>query len=157
MASTVQRQDGYLAPSPSNWLISQIGLESQPIRCCQIIKHIPRSARPHMAAELSSVINDVIANHKDPTHWSSLLECGPRMFHAPPRTGRRHSLANELMKRSMSSTQLEAGTVKSRHRPARVSDDQCSRTEQIENGNIKAAVRIITSDDRTAADSAETV
>jgi hypothetical protein len=64
------------------------------------------------------------------------------------------------MKRSVSSTQLEAGTVNSRHWPAGVSDDECLASavmSNIEDGNIQAAVRIITSDYRHAADSAETV
>jgi hypothetical protein len=72
-----------------------------------IIKHIPRSARPHITTELVNTINQVISNPEDPSVWSSLLEFGPAMLHAPPRTGRRHNLATVLMKRSTSSDPAE--------------------------------------------------
>jgi len=67
-----------------------------------IIKHIPRSARQHIAAELSSVLHHIISNPDDVSNWSTLLEFGSTMLRAPPRAGRRHNLASLLNKRSMS-------------------------------------------------------
>ena len=51
-----------------------------------LIKHIPRSARPHIAAELVSVLNKVISDPDDPTNWSTLFSFGPVMLEAPPRS-----------------------------------------------------------------------
>jgi hypothetical protein len=44
-----------------------------------IIKHIPRSARQHIAAELSSVLSHICSNPDDITNWSTLLEFGSTM------------------------------------------------------------------------------
>ena len=129
----------------------------------QIIKHIPRSARPHIASELTTVLNKITSNPDDPTCWSSLLEFGPTMLRAPPRSGRRHSLATMLLKRAMSSPPSDTNNyvhVNIQQRATKTTDDQCIATavmSKIEDGNIRAAIRIITSDDRPADDSAETL
>ena len=65
-----------------------------------VIKHVPRSARPHCASQLTAVINKVVADFKNISAWSHLLQYGQMMLLAPPRAGRRHNLANVLKKRS---------------------------------------------------------
>ena len=135
---------------------------SHPSYTGPIIKHIPRSTRPHIATELTATINNVNHNPDDPSSWSALLEFGSTMLYAPARTGRRHNLASVLKKRCTSSsktiTDHNHDLDQRRHRKA--NDEQCLATAvmtKIEDGNIKAAIRIITSDERPAADSAETL
>ena len=85
------------------------------------------------------------------------------MLRAPPRAGRRHNLASVLNKRSVSSTQSPfssqqvADQYQQPHK--RLSGDQSLATavmSKIEDGNIKAAIRIITSGDISAVDNADT-
>jgi len=137
-------------------------LISHPSYTGPIIKHIPRSARPHIATELTVTINNVIHNPDDPSSWSALLEFGSTMLYAPARTGRRHNLASVLKKRSASSSKTVTDHIQdhNQRRPRKTNDDQCLATAvmtKIEDGNIKAAIRIITSDERPASDSAETL
>jgi hypothetical protein len=65
-----------------------------------VIKHIPRPARPYGTAQLTAVINKVIADNKNVSAWSRLLQYGQTMLLAPPGAGRRHNLVNILKKRS---------------------------------------------------------
>ena len=75
-----------------------------------IINHIPRSARQHIAAELSSVLSHVCSNPADVSNWSTLFEFGSVMLHAPPRAGRRHNLVSVLNKRSILTTDPSSST-----------------------------------------------
>ena len=125
-----------------------------------IIKHIPRSARQHIAAELSSVLSHICSNPADVSNWSTLLEFGSVMLHAPPRAGRRHNLASVLNKRSILTTDPSSPLMEADRRThRRVSSDQSLATavmSKIEDGNIKAAIRIITSGESPAVDNAQT-
>jgi len=66
-----------------------------------IIKHIPRSARLHCAVQLTKAIKIVITQPDDPAAWSSLLDYDKLLLLAPPRSGRKHNVANVLKKRTM--------------------------------------------------------
>ena len=129
-----------------------------------IIKHIPRSARSHIATELTSVLTHICSKPDEVSNWATLLEFGPIMLHAPPRAGRRHNLAACLNKRNIlkneSSRPTSTHILAADRRPnKRVSDDQSIATavmSKIEDGNIKAAIRIITSGDCPATDNAQT-
>jgi hypothetical protein len=84
------------------------------------------------------------------------------MLEAPPRSGRRHKLASLLMKRTVLS-----GTSNNDHKQADLQrrfpekdKDHCLDSAvkaKIEDGNIKAAIRIITSDDQPAEDNIQTL
>jgi hypothetical protein len=65
-----------------------------------VIKHIPRPARPYCVAQLTAVINKVIAENKNVSAWSRLLQYGQTMLLAPHRAGHRHNLVNILKKNS---------------------------------------------------------
>jgi hypothetical protein len=80
-------------------------LISHPACTGPIIKHIPRSARPHIATELTITTNNVIHNPDDPSNSASI---GSTMLHASSRTGRRYNLASALKKRNVSSNQTAA-------------------------------------------------
>jgi hypothetical protein len=66
-----------------------------------VIKRIPRPARPYCTAQLTAVLNKVTADYKNMSAWSRLLQYGQTMLLAPPRAGRRHNLTNILKKRSV--------------------------------------------------------
>ena len=66
-----------------------------------IIKHIPRSARLHCTVQLTKAIKIVIAQPDDTAAWSSLLDYDKLLLLAPPRSGRKHNVANVLKKRTM--------------------------------------------------------
>ena len=91
-----------------------------------IVKHIPRSARPHIATELVSVLDNILSDPDDITQWALLLAFGPIMLRAPPRTGRRHNLATTLIKRDILQGFADSASndSTSRSRPAKQSDDQ---------------------------------
>ena len=135
---------------------------SHPTYTGPIIKHIPRSARQHIAAELSTVLSHICSKPDDLSNWSTLLEFGSVMLRAPPRAGRRHNLASVLNKRSVFSTQTASLPPQQTadHQPRKkMSGDQSLATavmSKIEDGNIKAAIRIITSGDSPAVDNDNT-
>ncbi len=135
---------------------------SHPTYTGPIIKHIPRSARQHIAAELSTVLSHICSKPDDVSNWSTLLEFGSVMLRAPPRAGRRHNLASVLNKRSVFSTQTASLPPQQTadHQPRKkMSGDQSLATavmSKIEDGNIKAAIRIITSGDSPAVDNDNT-
>jgi hypothetical protein len=56
-----------------------------------IIKHIPRSARPRCAIQLTTAIKRVIADPNSQDAWLCLLPFGQTMFFAPPREGCKHN------------------------------------------------------------------
>lgn len=121
-----------------------------------VIKHIPRSARPHCALQLTAVINKVNADYKNVSAWSRLLQFGKSMLLAPPRAGRRHSLANILKKRSPDNL-MEPPPVSHAKSHSRSHQDESTALAvavrcKLEDGNIKAAVRILCSDDKPAPD-----
>jgi hypothetical protein len=126
-----------------------------------VIKHIPRSARQHIAAELSSVLHHINSNPDDVSNWSTLLEFGSTMLRAPPRAGRRHNLASLLNKRSMSSnlTDITSAVTDSQPTNKKASSDHSLASaimSKIEDGNIRAAIRIITSGDTLAVNNMST-
>lgn len=153
IADTVPATNSVAGAPPSHSI-------SHPMPGVPLIKHIPRSARPHIARELTSVLNCITSNPDDPTNWSSLLSFGPNMLHAPPRTGRRHNLASTLMKRTACSTHsLSDHQPAYRQRQQKSSDQLLASavTAKIEDGNIKAAIRIVTSGEQPASDDAHTL
>ena len=117
------------------------------------IKHIPRSARPHCARQLSSAISAVLADPDNTDKWQTLLCYSSIMLAAPPRAGRRHNIAAVLKRRSMTdepndSTMTHIGRKK-RNNDTDATLEAAVRSK-IEDGNVKAALRILCSDDRVA-------
>jgi hypothetical protein len=84
------------------------------------------------------------------------------MLHAPPRAGRRHNLAFVLNKSSIVTTEPSSSPpplAANSQTHKWLSADQSLATavmSKIEDGNIKAAIRIITSGDSPAVDNART-
>ena len=128
-----------------------------------IIKHIPRSARLHCAVQLTKAIKIVIAHPDDPAAWSSLLDYGKLLLLAPPRSGRKHNVANVLKKRTMDglSTSTSAAYQPSRQGTSARVDEGLALSmavrSKLEDGNIRGAVRIICSDEKPAVNNVATL
>ena len=126
-----------------------------------IIKHIPRSARPHCAIQLTAVIKKIIAQPNDPAVWSRLLNYGKQLLLAPPISGRKHNITNVLRKRTMETIAITAPNRAQRPRSTTHRDDNSvlatAVRSKLEDGNIRAAVRIICSDEKPAVNSDATL
>ncbi len=110
--------------TPAHTLQHSIG---HPIFRGPIIKHIPRSARSHIARELNSILHQIVSHPDDPEYWSALLSFGPSMLQAPPRSGRRHNLTSVLLKRTFSSSPpcTEPPQFSSQHHPKKKDSNNC--------------------------------
>ena len=119
-----------------------------------IIKHIPRSARPHCAAQLITAIKEVIAEPEDVTVWSQLLNYSEKLLLVPPRSGRKHNIANVVKRRTMDATPTAAVHKPTRPHSSPRSDEGSALAtavrSKLEDGNIRAAVRIVCSDEKPA-------
>src|SRR5207244_31322 len=103
-----------------------------------------------------------MANPLDIAEWSSLLKYGQEILIAPPRAGKRVSLPNIIKKRITSyinRTVMPQSVPTGKARPYRKDMDSLSSIirSKIEDGNIKAAVRILCSDVSLAVDNEETL
>jgi hypothetical protein len=90
--------------------------------------------------------------------WLCLLHFGQTMLFAPPRAGRKHNLTNTIKKRSVDI--FPDSTAKpncSRHQQDNSSTLAAAVRSQLEDGNIKAAVRIICSDEMPAPNNRATL
>jgi len=107
-----------------------------------IIKHIPRSPRPHYAAQLITTIKQVIIQPEDVTVWSQLLNYSEKLLLVPPRSGRKHNIANVVKKRTMDATPTAAVHKPTRPHSTPRSDEGSALTtavrSKLEDGNIRA-------------------
>ena len=65
----------------------------------QVIKHIPKSARPLCASHLAGVLRAIVAKPHDYCNWLSLFNWSTSILHPPKRGGKRHNLTNSIKKR----------------------------------------------------------
>ena len=86
---------------PIQQIVTPLSKFDHPLMPGNVIKHIPKSARPHCAAQLTTATNSVIADPHCESAWSCLLHFGSAMLLVPPRAGRRHNLSNILKRRSV--------------------------------------------------------
>jgi len=133
-------------------------LFSHPTVDFPIIKHIPKSARPSCCTHLTSVLNDICRAPNEIPNWSKLLDFGRAVLRKPARGGKRHNLTSLIKKRTDEPT-TPASTPSPYPNPKLKSDPSSSLaaavSAKLEDGNIKAALRIICSDDRPAPSSDE--
>ena len=125
-------------------LCAQSPSVAHPLLAAPIVKHIPRSARQHIAAELSSVLSQICSKSDNITNWSTLLNFGQTMLWVPPRGGYRHNLASDVNKRSISSAHADPApnTTDYPHHYKKMNNDQSRSTavmSKIEDGNVRAA------------------
>jgi Reverse transcriptase (RNA-dependent DNA polymerase) len=106
---------------------------------------------------LSKLLDKITANPNEISSWSALLNFGKHILLQPPRTGKRHNLASVIRKRT-SVDEHEAsddppgdftGFHKKRDPAAQLA---AAIMAKVEDGNIKAAIRILSSEEKPAAD-----
>ena len=124
-----------------------------------LIKRIPKSARPACASLLTNLLHGVTDNLFSLEPWSDLLHFGERVLQKPDRTGRRHNLASIIKKRTEGPNSLDKQAIKRVAVRKPRNDDEllaAAVTAKVEDGNIKAAVRLLCSEERPAVDTAAT-
>ena len=128
---------------------------SHPQEVGSLIKRIPKPARPACATHLSSLLNKVTTNTNDLDAWSKLLHFGANTLQKPARTGERHNLTNIIKNRLDESRPRETRPANSNSfRKKRNADDLLAAavTAKVEDGNLKAAIKILCSDEKPATD-----
>ena len=126
----------------------------------KVVKHIPRTARPHCARQLAVALNRVLADPCDLQSWCSLLGFTGSILAAPPRAGRRHKIVSVIIKRHLDD--VFSGDVRLTTNAARPRRDDASALAaavraKIVDGNIRAAARIICSDEKPADEDGNTL
>ena len=130
-----------------------------------IIKHIPKSARPACATHLAHLFRQVAAHPDVEQHWLAIINWARQVLCSPKRGGKRHNVANVIKKRidklddsSISEPPLASDTCnavggnKRQHYSLRE-----AISAKMEDGNIRAAVRLLCSDEHPAEFSASTL
>jgi len=128
---------------------------SHPQQVGGLIKHIPKSARPACATHLTGWLHKVRVNGNDLEAWSSLLHYGAHILHKPARTGARHNLASIIKKRmDGSGSEVQPRPANSAHHRRRDANELLAAavTAKVEDGNLKAAIRILCSEEKPATD-----
>ena len=144
---------GELAYDNSQQSDTNARLSEHPVLKGPIIKHIPKSARLHCAQQLTLVIDNIIANTEDVNAWLRLLNFGNVMLLAPPRSGKKHNITALLKSRLSIDDFTDAVHLSSkRHIKSDLAALAASVTSKIEDGNVKAALRILVSEDKPAVD-----
>jgi Reverse transcriptase (RNA-dependent DNA polymerase) len=129
------------------------------------IKWIPRAARARCATALDKTLRDVIKDPANRAKWSRLLSFTGAILAKPRRGGTKRNLSNVILKRIC---EFESGAVSSAGLPSeckavktrKVKTDNAILASlvqaKIEEGNFKAAIRIVCSDDKPAPVSTST-
>ena len=123
------------------------------------IKHIPKSVRGGCAAYLVDILNKIVSDPEDLRTWTSLLAMGEDILLAPKRTGKKHNLAALIRKRINGETgHTSERDGKTKNLKSRSPEESLSAivTSKIEDGNLRAAVRILCSEESIAPDNEET-
>ena len=129
---------------------------------CAIVKYIPKSARATCASHLSGLLNFVVSDPENVGHWQAVLNWGQVILAAPKRGGRKHNVASSIRKRvagfHSSPVAIETSDRKSscRDKPRNPSQFLSQAVAaKLEDGNLKAAIRLLVSDEAYAAPSPE--
>ena len=135
-----------------------------------IIKHIPKSARPACCSALSSLLLHITRSPDNLTAWSNLFNFGLVTLAKPSRGGKRHNLTSVVKKRaddvinnSTYGSSISSSLPSSNKLPPSTRQHDASYSlatkisAKIEDGNVRAAVRIICSDDTLAVANQDTL
>ena len=121
-----------------------------------LLKHIPKPARPACCNMLTNILTGITSKSQDPASWEKLFSFAPNILLNPPKAGGRCSLS-ETIKTRIAGTSGSSGRVpKPAARGNRKFDLASAVSSRIEDGNIKAALRLLCSDDKPA-DATDTV
>ena len=118
------------------------------------IKHIPKTARVACVGRLTQLLDEVLDSPGDEGRWLNLLNFGGDILSKPSRGGKRHSLSAQIKKRCSNQTVETEGRNGHRMEGQRKSCPDANLaaavTSKIESGNLKAAIRLLCSDETVA-------
>jgi len=127
---------------------------------CTVIKHIPKSARSACATHLASILRAIVARRENRTNWLSLVNWSSLVLQPPKRGGKRHNVTNTIKKRisefqpTASPTPRSAGSI-GHHAASPTTMLAQAVTSKLEDGNLRAAIRLLCSEDTPAPPSLE--
>ena len=125
-----------------------------------LIKHIPKSARSPCASHLAQLLRKVTAEPGSTSNWLSILNWGASVLCVPKRAGKRHNVTSVIQKRIASFPNIvNPGYSNSVHAHNKTDSSLFTQavSAKLEDGNLKAAIRILSSDDRPAQPSLESL
>jgi hypothetical protein len=131
-----------------------------------VIKHIPKSARAPCASHLSALLDRVVVKPSELTAWTSLMRWSQIVLPLPKRGGKKHNITSVVKKRIDTFSALVSQSGATGDKVERRSKSREEGTPELlaeaiasklEDGNIRAAVRLLCSDDTPAPISRETL
>ena len=130
-----------------------------------IIKHIPKSARPACAAHLAKLLRQVTARPSIVDNWLAVLNWSQSILVTPKRGGKRHNLVSLIRKRIDSflglPTSIDSSSSSRSTSVHSIKTDASllaqAVSSKLEDGNLKAAIRILNSDEGPVKPSAESL
>ena len=125
---------------------------SHPALKCPIIKHIPKSVRPACCTALLEILSNIQRNTADDSAWVKLFEFCPSILCVPTKSGSNTSVSSIIRARLTGC--CNSPMAGSHHAiPRRKSDESAiaaAVSSKVEDGNLKAALRLICSEDKPA-------
>lgn len=117
-----------------------------------IIKHVPKSSRPACCSALSDIFSDILRNKEDPSAWFKLFNFCPSILSVPPKSGSSTSVASLIKARLSGVATTSSSGVSSSvgHRKSNQTAFAAAVSSKVEDGNIKAALRLLCSEDKHA-------
>ena len=121
------------------------------------VKRVPKAARLACCEHLNKLIDAIIATPNNVQHWNHLFNFAPIILTKPVRGGKSHNLSSIITHRVNAwsgdgeiSQSRSAGQFSSKPRKRRSSDAVLASavTSKLDDGNLKAAIRLISSDER---------
>ena len=116
-----------------------------------LIKHIPKSARTSCAKHLAGLLRDVVAKPRDVPGWIALLHWGGAILSVPKRGGKKHNLTSCIRKRLSEYAPTDCQKPETVNVTRKTADSPSQLlaqavTAKLEDGNLKAAIRLLVSD-----------
>ena len=124
-----------------------------------LIKIIPKNSRVSCGEILSKILGDIVTEPSRVHRWKDLLHFGAELLGKPSRGGKRHNSGNLINKRASNyddQTKTQNNNNSSTYtnfKPDKHHIDNllaAAVTSKLENGNLRAAIRLICSEDAVA-------
>ena len=116
------------------------------------IRHIPKSARTACANSLTAALTAIVATPENHATWLEVLNWAHRILHPPPKIGKKFKVAATIMQRLASTQEEEDSDPANRPRSVPKFEEDLVRavSKKLEAGNMKAAIRLLSSEDSFA-------
>ena len=125
------------------------------------IDHVPKGARHECSVSLTKFLKRVLDDPSCSDHWANLLAFAPSVLTKPTRGGQAGNLTKLCKNRASSFSGVNCIQAPAPARVRKVNDQEYNIatlvSSKMEQGNLKAAVRIISSDESLAPNNSETL